>query len=399
MAKKFSKACRTRWLSTEKAIQGVFEDFTPLTQTLRVFKEEGDAPATGLLQQVAHIKFLGAVYILHHVLPALSHLSRAFQGGNVSFAAIEPAVKFTIDEIQDVADQQKPLKQLQKDLGDRLAECEMTLSDDAERKLVNLTNWYVSSLVENINSRFSNSLPVLTAFRIFDPLGVPEKSDESFKLYGTADIKILAGHFYHDIPLHVLKPPQKKNLTSPTPTEWLLQHLLSMRHSYQAFFPHLLEIAEICLSLPVSNAWPERGASAVKRLKSRLRSSLNNDMLASLMHVSINGLELRTSQCDNLIAETVKTWLAQPRRKIARGKEGNAVKRVDVAVQAEIGENDTVTQPDMDLSQTEPDQTFSTQDETNELHNVELEVAAAVSIMKLPEDSDSESGDSDFEYD
>ena len=122
-------------------------------------------------------------------------------------------------------------------------------------------------------------------------------------------------------------------------------------------------------------------------------------MLASLMHVSINEPELRTSQCDNLIAETVKTWLAQPRRKIARGKEGNAVKRVDVAVQAEIGENDTVTQPDMDLSQTEPDQTFSTQDETNELHNVELEVAAAVSIMKLPEDSDSESGDSDFEYD
>lgn len=46
-----------------------------------------------------------------------------------------------------------------------------------------------------------------------------------------------------------------------------------------------------------------------------------------------------------------------------------------------------------------PDQTFSTQDETNELHNVELEVAAAVSIMKLPEDGDSESGDSDFEYD
>ena len=354
-------------------------------------------------------------------------MTRAFQGGNVSFAAIEPAVKFTIDEIQDVADQQKPLKQLQKDLGDRLAECEMTLSDDAERKLVNLTNRYVSSLVENINSLFSNSLPVLTAFRIFDPLGVPEKSDELFKLYGTADIKILAGHFYQceedkeeleeellcewkkfkynllqlksDIPLHVLKPPQKKNLTSPTPTEWLLQHLLSMRHSYQAFFPHLLEIAEICLSLPVSNAWPERGASAVKRLKSRLRSSLNNDMLASLMHVSINGPELRTSQCDNLIAETVKTWLTQPRRKIARGKEGNAIKRVDVAVQAEIGENDTVTQPDMDLSQTEPDQTFSTQDETNELHNVELEVAAAVSIMKLPKDSDSESGDSDFEYD
>ena len=40
VAKKFKKACRSRWLSTERAIQGVFEDFTALTQTLRVFKEE-----------------------------------------------------------------------------------------------------------------------------------------------------------------------------------------------------------------------------------------------------------------------------------------------------------------------------------------------------------------------
>ena len=47
--KKLKKACRTRWLSTEMAIQGVFEDFVPLTQTLRVFKEtEGDSTATGL---------------------------------------------------------------------------------------------------------------------------------------------------------------------------------------------------------------------------------------------------------------------------------------------------------------------------------------------------------------
>ena len=63
------------------------------------------------------------------------------------------------------------------------------------------------------------------------------------------------------------------------------------------------------------------------------------------------------SQCDNLIAETVKEWLAQPRRKIVRGKEGIAVKRVDFAVQADIRENDTAD---------------TTQDETKELHNVDL---------------------------
>ena len=50
--------------------------------------------------------------------------------------------------------------------------------------------------MKNINSQFSNSLPELTAFRTFDPLGLPEKSGESFNVYGTADIKILVGHFY-----------------------------------------------------------------------------------------------------------------------------------------------------------------------------------------------------------
>lgn len=87
IAKKMKKACRTRWLSTEMAIQGVFEDFVPLTQTLRVFKEtEGDSTATGLLQQTANIKFLSVVYLLHEVLPPLSHLSKAFQRGTVSFS-------------------------------------------------------------------------------------------------------------------------------------------------------------------------------------------------------------------------------------------------------------------------------------------------------------------------
>ena len=80
VAKKLKKACRTRWLSTELAIKGVFEDFVPLTQALRVYKEtESDSTAIGLLQQTGNIKFFSAVYLLHEALPALSHLSKAFQ--------------------------------------------------------------------------------------------------------------------------------------------------------------------------------------------------------------------------------------------------------------------------------------------------------------------------------
>lgn len=124
------------------AIQGVFEDFVPLTQTLRVFKEtEGDSTATGLLQQTANIKFLSVVYLLHEVLPPLSHLSKAFQRGTVSFSAIEPAIKYTTDQITEIATERRPLLRLKEDLGEggRLSGTELTLTPSSESYLENLT--------------------------------------------------------------------------------------------------------------------------------------------------------------------------------------------------------------------------------------------------------------------
>lgn len=142
VAKKLKKACRTRWLSTEMAIQGIFQDFVPLTQTLRVFKEtEGDSTATGLLQQKANIKFLSVVYLMHEVLPLLSHLSKAFQRGTVSFSAIEPAIKYTTDQITEIATEKRPLLQLKKGLGEggRLSGTELILTPSSESYLENLT--------------------------------------------------------------------------------------------------------------------------------------------------------------------------------------------------------------------------------------------------------------------
>ena len=36
IVKFFKKACRTRWLSMEKVIGGIYNDFVPLTQTLQL---------------------------------------------------------------------------------------------------------------------------------------------------------------------------------------------------------------------------------------------------------------------------------------------------------------------------------------------------------------------------
>ena len=161
--------------------------------------------------------------------------------------------------------------------------------------------------MNNIDDRFESSLLVLEAFSVFDCMAVPSPSNKVvFQEYGKEYISTLAGHYFTGnetdeeevlvakmraewdklkFDLHEWKakvPKDVKDGKHPskiTTTTWTLQHLLQ-QPSFRFFYPMLTQLAECCLSLPVSNARPERGASAFlkKRIKTRLRSRLSNSM-------------------------------------------------------------------------------------------------------------------------
>ena len=44
--------------------------------------------------------------------------------------------------------------------------------------------------------------------------------------------------------------------------------------------------AKTALIIPVKNPWPERGTSTVK---TRMRSTMKDDLLNGLLHISVNG--------------------------------------------------------------------------------------------------------------
>ena len=169
----------------EKAIDGFYNDFVPLTQTLPLLSKDEDSMASGLLQQFGNIKFLSAVYLLHQVLLPLTHLIKVFQAGYVSFAAIGPAINYTLEALKTVSKEKRPLSSLQKDLctDDRLSVCDLSSpSAHQEQNLTNLTDRYVKALKEKIKHRFNESLPVLTAFRIFDVTAIPNISDVAVQM-------------------------------------------------------------------------------------------------------------------------------------------------------------------------------------------------------------------------
>ena len=62
--------------------------------------------------------------------------------------------------------------------------------------------------------------------------------------------------------------------------------------SMKDHYPLLSVVAEMALVLPVSNVWPERAASILKWQKNRLRSKVKNDLLTSLLHISLNSPEI-----------------------------------------------------------------------------------------------------------
>eukprot|EP00057_Strongylocentrotus_purpuratus_P015153 XP_011669627.1 PREDICTED: uncharacterized protein LOC105440794 [Strongylocentrotus purpuratus] len=127
-----------------------------------------------------------------------------------------------------------------------------------------------------------------------------------------------------------------------TPTEWVLQRLASMRNTYIRVYPKLYFIAEVCAAMPVSNAWPERGVSTMRRVKTRLRSSLKNDMLEALMHVSINGPPASSTQAKEIISQAVKRWKGvKPRRRLPKCRTSCEQVTVMADAQVQTGDGDT----------------------------------------------------------
>ena len=61
---------------------------------------------------------------------------------------------------------------------------------------------------------------------------------------------------------------------------------------------------------------PERGASAVKRIKSRMRSKMKNDFLNFLLHISINGPPANSKEADQLLERVCNAYANEKYKKI-----------------------------------------------------------------------------------
>ena len=135
----------------------------------------------------------------------------------------------------------------------------------------------------------------------------------------------------------------------------------------------------MCILL--SNAWPERGASSIKNIKSRLRSRLTNEMLEGMLQALINGPDVNKS--GEIIQESVRQWLSQKkRRKLPYSKQIKERNQIDTFIGEETTEPENTDLVEHDIQQVLSDE-----------ESVETNYATVSKSLGLQESDD---GDSDY---
>lgn len=412
ITKKIKKACKTRWLSTDSAVRSAVENYPAIIQTLTQLKEKC-ATSAGLLHHMNTAKFLSTLYILHAVLPKLADVSKAFQRSLVSFSRLKPCLDSAKAALKELQTSLSPVDHF-KDAAKKLDEnnlLQFEIPDRVVEEMKTMLVRYTDSLIRNIDDRFKASLPVVTSLSIFDPLLAPTTADVTS--YGQTEIELIAKHFFpeekdqqerlkaewgklkYDImdwkikmPTEIKEGATKSKSTEqlPTPTEWCLSRIMQMRSAFGPLYPCISMIAEIALALPVSNAWPERGASKIKLIKNRLRSRLKNDLLNSLLQISLNGPQVFTKESDDLIKRAVKVWMTVKKRKKIAVKTNSSK---GAASEAEQDEEPVAT---VSLA----DAVTQTEQEDSAEQEVDQEALAA-KVFCLDDEADSKESDTESE--
>ena len=277
---------------------------------------------------------------MKNILPSLTGLSKTFQTGSLNFSRISPSINRCKSRILEVAKDHRVIQQLKEDLNGILKEFNLILKESEEIRITNLVEKFTKSMCHNMEARFpQTTCRILESFVIFDIELLPMSSSPSFCVHGKNKINFLVEQFFPEKSVEIImteweefkfdlidikKKCQllKENLTNNNlklkeiASEWALQCIV--KGFREGNFFYICELAKIALITPATNAWPERGANAVKRVTSRMRNTMKNDLPNSVLHISINGPPTSSKEADQLLEKVCNAYANEKHKKISQ---------------------------------------------------------------------------------
>jgi len=316
---KLAKACKTRWLSHEKAITAIISEIHAVWKALEYFATSNrDFVANALLKASKTKAFVLTMIMLHHAVKNLKGLSLLFQTDQLNFSHVEIALeecKWVFEEYakgDDIASSAESTW--------HLYESEIGPLNETDFELIKrLSSNYFSLLVTSIYERFPES-ELLNAFKIFDINMYPNEF-ESRKKHGEKDLLILYKKFkqfvgdWETLSLDFASCKEYMyRIKGTNKTCKSTIELLTKDPLYEAKYPGVVNLAKIAMTLPLSTAWPERGFSTLQRIKSKSRNRLSDNTLNALLNISLNGPSELNEESLTSIAK--KWYQERQRRKV-----------------------------------------------------------------------------------
>ena len=321
---KLKKPADTRWLSSGRACQTLVRVFPAVCVSLsREAQERGDALAIGLSNVVRKYNFVASLYMMCDILPPVSRLSCILQSSHIDLSQLHSLVSSTIETLELLCLSKGPrYNMLDFDLENSLAGCEISVTPELKHQFhTRVYLPFIKALTSHIKERLPDT-EIFAAFSILDPAKLPPTSEEIVSQnYGEVHVNTLEKHYGNGDSAIVNSDSFKSewfelrlylSMHCHTLSVTEVLHLLTTDTTLSLAYPNFVKLAQVCLTLPISTADCEREFSTMRRIKTRLRSEMNNATLNHCMRISIEGPPLQEFDFDT----AVEKWSTLRKRRI-----------------------------------------------------------------------------------
>jgi hypothetical protein len=310
--KELKRLSDTRWSCRAAAIEAVKSTFPAILMTLGQLSHEADADrmtcARGLLAQL-DFNFAGRLVIYSELFGATNVLSKALQDSRLPLAAAAQLVQATITTITSLpemfdslyAEAEKICEELAVDLELAASVRHRTKRQEGEGKATLKAEMVAACgrMAAEMTTRFLGpDHPVVFA-------GVDALCPGSETFLEVSPVLKFAD-FYHlttgrEKPLkHQLKSLKDLIAESKRPPETQLD-LLDFVTGFYGAFNLVAKVLMVALTIPAASASAERSFSALKRIKTHLRTTMTDERLSNITLLSVHNARAKTLDEDRII--------------------------------------------------------------------------------------------------
>lgn len=288
--------CDTRWSCRYEALRSVFHNLTAVIDTLAEIAEsdrECGSDAAALLKSIQTFEFIFSLILLEDVLLKTNILSKYLQSSTLNYGLVSQMVKETIRSFEELRTDENfqkvwdkaaiisesgfsqpklpRIKSIPLKLGGGKKQTLQTVQDHFR---TNVFYGIIDTVIMCMNSKFKeNDLSLLNSMNnvLFNESPSNQSIEEVCNTYKVEsndlsnEIKILNRLFIN----HECNSIIKK-----------INYIKS--NDIQTGFPSYTNILKIFLTIPTNTASNERSFSALRRLKTYLRVTMNQERLSSL---------------------------------------------------------------------------------------------------------------------